>query len=356
MATLRVAVTQAEPVWLDMAASIKKACELIAEAADGGARLVAFSEVWLPGYPAWMWSRPADMEFQTKYVLNSPSTDDLGPIKAAAKRHSIAVVLGFSERTPSHSVYISQAIVSPQGELVLKRRKIKPTHVERAIFGDGSGPDLTTTAELDFGAPLGRIRVSCLACWEHAQPLLKYHSASQGAAVHVSMWPPVDDPPPPPSAPGPEQPEQPAGLCSMTAEGCRGLSQTYAVEAAAYVLHSTAVCSRRGVDALRTNSAPVAGRPGGGHSCVVGPDGRLLTRPLRLAAAANDDDDDADADAEVEGIVYADLDLAKCVQAKTYLDTVGHYSRPDLLWLGVDARRKDVVRPQAPDTAGPDTG
>lgn len=53
--TVRVAVTQHEPVWLDLDATVKKTCDIIAEAARGGAKLVAFPEVWIPGYPAWIW-------------------------------------------------------------------------------------------------------------------------------------------------------------------------------------------------------------------------------------------------------------------------------------------------------------
>ncbi|CAJ2509279.1 Uu.00g143050.m01.CDS01 [Anthostomella pinea] len=323
MSSIRVAVTQAEPAWLDLAESVSKACTLIAEAAEGGAKLVAFSEVWIPGYPAWIWDRPVDVELQTKYTYNSLSLDseEMGNLKAEAKRHSIAVVIGFSERTPSQSVYISQAIISPQGEVVLHRRKVKPTHVERTIFGDGSGADLTSVVEIAFGAPHGKIKVGCFACWEHTQPLLKYHGISQGEVIHVSMWPPVDP------TTGVDHP----GLWSMTADGCQNLSQTYAVESAAYVLHCTAVCAEKGVEAMRTQNGLLCRAPGGGHSCVIGPDGRRLTEPV------------GDGKPETEGILYADLDLTKVVATKAWLDTVGHYSRPDLLWLGVDKQQKEVV-------------
>ena len=239
-------------------------------------------------------------------------------LKATAKEHSVAVVVGFSERTDSNSVYISQAIISPQGEVLMHRRKIKPTHMERTIFGDGSGEDLNNVAEIDFGSGL-KVMVGCLACWEHTQPLLKYHTISQGETIHVSMWPPIAP------ATGVDDPM----LWSMTAEGCQNLSQTYAIESAAYVLHATAVCNQQSIETMKTQEGIVCREPGGGHSCVIGPDGRRLTKPL--------------GDGTAEGIVYADLDLTKTVATKSFLDVVGHYSRPDLLWLGVDRRQKAVV-------------
>jgi nitrilase len=322
-APIRVAVTQAEPVYLDLAASVEKACGLIAEAARNGAKIVAFSECWLPGYPAWVWARPVDFELQTRYIYNSVDLkgEAMAAVKAAAKENAICVVLGFSGKTDSHSIYISQAIVSPQGELVLSRKKIKPTHMERTVFGDGGGADLDSVVEVDFGAEHGKIKVGCLACWEHTQPLLKYHSISQGETIHISMWPPVDP------TTGPEHP----GLWSMTAEGCQNLSQTYAIESTAYVLHCTSVCTQKGIDVLKTQDGLQCRQPGGGHSCVIGPDGRRITEPLGDGSPAS------------EGIVYADLDLTKVVATRGFLDIVGHYSRPDLLWLGVDKQHKAVV-------------
>lgn len=53
--TVRVAVTQFEPVWFDLAGAVEKTCRLIREAADNKAQLIAFPEVWIPGYPCWIW-------------------------------------------------------------------------------------------------------------------------------------------------------------------------------------------------------------------------------------------------------------------------------------------------------------
>ncbi|KAI0201357.1 aliphatic nitrilase [Astrocystis sublimbata] len=324
---LRVAVTQAEPQWLDLNAAVAKMVALIEETAGGGAQLIAFPEVWITGYPTWLWGRTVDPPMVTQYTLNALSVDsaEMDRIRDAALASSIAVVFGFAERTPTDSLYISQAIISPQGELVLKRRKIKPTHVERTVFGDGSGPDLNNVVELDFGSATGKVKVGTLACWEHTQPLLKYHTYAQGEAVHISMWPPLY------SHGGAEDPSH----WALSAEGCLGLSQTYAVEGGKFVLHCTGVLSEKGIDKLQTKESFAFNTPGGGQSCVIGPDGRRLTAPLDGGNTTH------------EGIVYADLDLNMIVPTRHMIDVVGHYSRPDLLWLGVDKRAKNPVAERA---------
>lgn len=65
--------------------------------------------------------------------------------------------------------------------------------------------------------------------------------------------------------------------------------------------------------------------PGGGYSAVIGPDGTLLSKPLGP---------------EEEGLVIVDIDSSASIQARSFLDVCGHYSRPDLLWLGCDTRER----------------
>jgi len=56
-------------------------------------------------------------------------------------------------------------------------------------------------------------RVGALACWEHTQPLLKYHTYLQREELHIAAWPPLD---PHPGGPA---------LWSMSKEGQYGLSE-----------------------------------------------------------------------------------------------------------------------------------
>lgn len=254
--------------------------------------------------------------------LHSPEMDT---IRACARDNATAVSLGFSENADG-SLYIAQALVGADGEVKSHRRKMKPTHMERTVFGDASGQCLAPVARLPFA------RVGQLSCWEHTQPLLKFHTISQGEEVHVGAWPSLT----PHSGPGGKD------FWSMSAEGTQALSAAYAIEASAFVLHCTAVLTEKAVLANDTAGGSLMAAPGGGCSAVFGPDGRRLTEPLGV---------------EDEGIVYADLQMDEIIRTRTFAHLTGHYSRPDLLWLGVDpaiktwaaeagdADQKDEARP-----------
>ncbi|KAG9600587.1 carbon-nitrogen hydrolase, partial [Aureobasidium melanogenum] len=307
--TTRVAVAQYEPEWLDLRKSVDKTCKIIEEAASGGAELVTFAEAFIPGYPAWIWTRPLDPMLSTKYIQNSLAvdSDEMREIQDCAARNKIVVSLGFSEND-NNSVYIAQALIDTDGKILMHRRKLKATHMERTIFGDASGDSLSNVATTSIGK-----RIGTLACWEHAQPLLKYNTISQKEEIHCAAWPPIV-----PHDGGP-------GLWSMSKEGCQSLSQVFAIESQTFVLHATTVISDKGIKIMATEAGLLMNSPGGGNSAVFGPDGRLLTDPL---------------DSTTEGLVFADLDHSTAIFAKSFLDICGHYSRPDLLWLGCDTRKK----------------
>ncbi|RKL25603.1 Arylacetonitrilase [Fusarium oxysporum] len=282
---VRVAVTQAEPRWLDLQGSIDKTCALIVEAAKGGAELLAFPECWITGYPAWIWARPVDTDLASRYIKNSMRADgpEMARIQQCAADNDMTVVLGFSENF-HNTLYISQAIIDSDGKLLALRRKIKATHMERTIFGDASGDALTSVVDTRVG------RVGALSCWEHIQPLLKYYLYSHRA---------------------------------------RALSQTYAIESQAFVLHATSVISEQGISLMNTERGAVMSTPGGGSSAIFGPDGRILTEDIPQCE---------------EGILYATLDLDEILRCKGFVDVCGHYSRPDMLWLGVDREVKKHVQ------------
>ncbi|KAL4941535.1 hypothetical protein BDV06DRAFT_194201 [Aspergillus oleicola] len=309
---VRVAVTQAEPVWLDLDATVGKTCSLITEAATNKAQLIAFPECWVPGYPAWIWSRPVDFNLSSQYMRNALQIDSpqMTKIQHCAATNKIVVVLGFTENIHD-SLYIAQAIIGNDGKILTTRKKIKATHMERTVFGDSSGDCLNSVVDTNIG------RVGALSCWEHIQPLLKYHTYAQREHIHVAGWPPLyshsDD----------------GNLFSISMEGTAAVSQTYAIESQAFVLHSTTVLTQSGIDKMGTQNGGQMNVPGGGNSAIFAPDGRKITTDLPLTE---------------EGILYADLDFDEISKSRAFVDVCGHYSRPDLLWLGVNEGVQKRVR------------
>ena len=288
MNRVRAAAVQAEPVWFDLDATTAKTVEIIGQAAAEGADLVAFPETWLPGYPLFLWGMTAgeQIPLAALYRANSPHIDgpEIARIREAAAEHEITVVLGLSERDHG-SLYMAQLIIGPDGNVLLHRRKLKPTFVERTLFGEGDGSGLQV-----IDTPLGRL--GALNCWEHLQPLLKFSMYAQHEQIHVGAWPPFGD-----------------QLAQFSAEASIAMSQTYAMEGGVFVLMANGVMNN------------VPGFIGGGAAGIYGPDGALLSEPI---------------DPTREGLAVADLDLDAIGIAKGFADPVGHYARPDVFTFSVD--------------------
>jgi nitrilase len=298
----RVAAVQAAPAFLDLDACVDKAVRLIGEASRGGAKLVAFPETWIPGYPWFIWlDSPAwGMQFIQRYHDNSliygtPAADR---IAQAAREHRITVAMGHSEKHGG-SLYMGQWIIGPDGQTVSKRRKLKPTHVERTVFGEGDGSDLSV-----HDTPLGRIGALC--CWEHLQPLSKYAMYSQNEQVHIAAWPSFS--------------LYRGGAYALGPEVNNAASRIYAVEGQCFVLAPCATVSKEMVQML-CGDDPMKRQlllEGGGFAQIYAPDGQLMHEPLPEGQ---------------EGLVYADIDLGMIALAKAAADPAGHYSRPDVTRL-----------------------
>ena len=157
----KVAVVQAAPVWLDLDGTVDKTIALIEQAAAQGAKLIAFPETFIPGYPwqislgapAWAIGRGfVQRYFDNSLAYDSPQADK---IRSAVKRASLTAVLGLSERSGG-SLYIAQWLIGPDGETIARRRKLRPTHAERTVFGEGDGSDLAVHDRADVGRPRRR--------------------------------------------------------------------------------------------------------------------------------------------------------------------------------------------------------
>lgn len=309
----RAAVVQAEPVWLNADETIEKSIALIEEAAKNGAQIVGFPETWIPGYPFWLWlGSPAyGMQFIEKYYENSLRVDDprIQRIADTARNNGINVVMGFSE-LDGGSLYMGQMTIAADGTRVANRRKLKPTHVERTLFGEGDGSDFGVH-ELNVG------RVGALCCWEHWQPLSKYAMYSMNEQVHVASWPAFNI--------------YRGAAYNISPEMNVAASQMYAAEGQCFVLASCITMSKSGIEFFcDTPDKEELLIPGGGYSMIFGPDGRPLAQPLAEDA---------------EGIVYADIDLGQIALAKSAADPVGHYSRPDVVRLMLNKSASQRVMP-----------
>jgi cyanide dihydratase len=283
----RAAAVQAAPVYLDLDATVEKSCQLIDEAASNGAKLVAFPEAFIPGYPwfAFIGHPEYTKQFYHELYKNAVEIPSLAiqKLSEAAKRNEVYVCISCSEKDGG-SLYLAQLWFNPDGDLIGKHRKMRASVAERLIWGDGSG-SLMPVFETEIG------NLGGLMCWEHEVPLDLLAMNSQNEQVHVASWPGYFDDEIP--------------------------SRYYAISTQTFVLMTSSIYSEEMKDkiCLTQEQRDYFNTFKSGHTCIYGPDGEPISEMLPE---------------ETEGIAYADIDLEKIIDFKYYIDPAGHYSNQSL--------------------------
>lgn len=299
--TFKMAAIQSAPVLFDKSASTQKACELIAAAGAKGADIAAFGESWLPGYPFWVDGPVIDLTWEASAVYLENAINIPGPetqaLCKAARAAGIDVVIGVAEKDPftEGTAYCTALTIGSDGVILNRHRKLKPTHGERIIWGDGDAAGLTT-CDRGYG------RISALNCWEHQMMLPGYALAAQGTQIHAALWP------------GWEKTPRPGEYCWSRQHL---LSRAFASQAGAYVICASGLRLEKDI--------PERWRPLGvwehtGHSAIIDPRGEIIAL--------------AESDEEIL-IAEGSLDIVRA--AKAACDIAGHYSRPDIFDLTIDA-------------------
>ncbi|POS74782.1 cyanide hydratase [Diaporthe helianthi] len=319
----KAAAVTSEPAWFDLEACVQKTVNFINEAGEAGCKLVAFPEVWIPGYPYWMWkvNYLQSLPMLKKYRENSLPVDseEMRRIRRAARDNQIYVSLGFSEIDHA-TCYLAQTLIDPEGNIINHRRKIKPTHVEKLVYGDGSGDTFKSVTATELG------RLGQLNCWENMNPFLKALNVAEGEQVHIAAWPVY---------PGIERQVSPDPATNYADNAADFVTPAYAYETGTWVL---APFQRLSVEGLKKTTPEgvepeTDPTPYNGHARIYRPDGSLVVKPEK----------------DFDGLLFVDIDLNESHLTKVIADFGGHYMRPDLIRLLVDTRRKELVTEADPD-------
>ena len=313
MTSLKVAICQAAPIPLAIGDGVEKAARLAREAVDGGAKVVAFGETFLGGYPLWLdeapgaalWDHPGTRALHAIMLEQAVVEGDerFAPLQELCDESGATISIGAHERV-RRSLYNTQFVFRP-GAKPLPHRKLVPTHGERLIWMRGDGSTLNVH-EAEWG------NLGHLICWEHWMPLARAAMHNLDEAVHVSAWPTVR-------------------------ESYAIASRHYAMEGRCFVLAAGLVQSKDdlfdGLQRMGGNAnakelieAIPSDSLNRGGSLIAAPDARIIAKA-----------------GEGEETLFAELDLSEIGKGLASLDTDGHYSRPDVFDLRIDTRAKDGV-------------
>ena len=298
--TCRAALVQAAPALVDKAACTEKAVKLIAKCAEGKARFIVFPELFIPGYPYGKrfgftvgHREEVGRSDWTMYYENSILVlgEETARLAQAAKEAGAWVSIGVSERDAvTATLYNSNLLFSPEGELVFCHRKLKPTGSERVVWGDADR-DYFPVMDTPWG-PMGN-----LICWESYMPLARVALYQKGITLYIS--PNTNDTP-----------------------EWQDTTKHIAIEGHCFFINADMVFTKEMYPKdlhCPQEIEQLSDIPCRGGSCVVAPYGHYVTQPVW----------------DKEDIIYADLDMQQAIASRMEFDGVGHYARPDVLELRV---------------------
>jgi aliphatic nitrilase len=309
----KAAAVQASPVFLNVDATVDKACSIIAEAAGNGASLVAFPEVFVAGYPYWNWimTPVQGSKWYEKLYINSITVPgpEVDRICQSAKENNCHVVIGVNERGQSFGeLYNTNLIIDNKGVVVGKHRKLVPTWAEKLTWTGGDGSSLKV-----YNTEIGPI--GTLACGENTNTLARFALLAQGELIHIANY--ISLPVAPPDY--------------NMAEAIKIRAAAHSFEGKLFTIVSCSTITKEIIDIMKEdvpNAEELLTRKNSAFSGIIGPNGAVIGEPL----------------IDDEGIVYADIDLSKCIQPKQMHDILGHYNRFDIFDLRVNtAPRKNIT-------------
>ena len=301
----KAATVQTSPVFLNAEKTIDKAITFIKEASENGAQLIAFPEVFVSGYPYWNWiMTPVQGSKWYEKLYKSAITADGSEVKRicdAAKEFNIHIVIGINERGPSFGeIYNTNLIIDNLGNLIGKHRKLVPTWAEKLTWSGGDGSSLKVY-KTEIG-PIGT-----LVCGENTNTLARFALLAQGELIHVANY--ISLPVAPPDY--------------DMAEAIKIRAAAHSFEGKLFTIVSCSTISQEIKNALREdvpNVDELLTRKNSAFSGFIGPNGAVIGTPL----------------IDEEGIVYANIDLEKCIQPKQMHDILGHYNRFDIFDLRIN--------------------
>lgn len=314
-----VAAVQAGPVYLNLNATIDKACGFIHEAAMNGAKIVGFPEAYLSGYPWWIWLGAENLNrtyYQT-LLENAVSVKDgaLARISDCARNNKTYVCISGHERI-GDSVYMTQFWFDDLGNLIGRHRKMKATAAERRVWTDGDGSTMGV-----YHTNLGIL--GSLECAEHHVPAYRAIMGAQGEQVHVASYPPL--------------PYELAG--TMGLPGPLNAVKTLCIENKCFAIMCSQVIGQDVIDMLcgndekLINKMPTAisshGGLGGGAACIINPYGEVISGDF--------------IDPLEEGICYGEVDIAQCLEGKQVYDVYQNAKQAGVMHLVLDRKQEECL-------------